>query len=416
MTKECLSLGIARTLEQFSKSRGGFRLAGAMDDGLWHFRRGHKSAYYAVILWSLAMGILISTAGKTNANEESVSPVFEEQPLFQSGSDGYHCYRIPSLLVTKRGTILAFAEARKITCSDHGDVDLAVKRSADGGSSWSRMQIIADDGNHTMGNPCPVVDSNTGTIWLPFCRTNQHVLIMKSTDDGKTWSEPVDITKQAANPAWHWFGSGPGHGIQLSNGRLVIPSWADATPRLGQIQLSYTFYSDDAGANWKVGSPLEANTSDECEVVELIDGSLYMNARSRQGKKQRAYAFSKDGGETWSPVEFDATLPEPSCQGGLVRFTDAKRFERNRVVLSTPAARNARTHITVRLSYDECRSWPVSKLVHEGSSAYSDLAVADDHHILLLYEADDYSRLTLARFNIQWLTDGKDSLRPRSNP
>ena len=369
-----------------------------------------------LLLSLLTLGTLNTAARQTDAREGPVSPVFEEQPLFQSGIDGYHCYRIPSLLVTTHGTILAFAEARKNGCADHGNVDLAVKRSTDRGKTWSTMRIIADDGDHTIGNPCPVVERNTETIWLPFCRTNKKILIMKSTDDGRTWSEPVDITQQAAKPAWHWFGCGPGHGIQMRNGRLVIPCWADATPKLGQIQFSYAFYSDDAGASWIVGSPLELNTSDECEVVELMDGSLYMNARSRQGKKQRAYAFSKTGGRAWSPVEFDTTLPEPSCQGSLVRFTDTKRFERNRVVLSTPAALNARTHMTVRLSYDECQSWPVSKVVNEGSSAYSDLAVADDRHILLLYEADGYSKLTLARFNIQWLTDGKDSLHPRSNP
>lgn len=364
----------------------------------------------------LISGAVIGFAETTVADNAHASPVFEEQPLFQNGDDGYYCYRIPSLLVTNRGTILAFAEARKNECNDHGDVDLAVKRSTDQGKSWSEMEILVDAGDETMGNPCPVVDRNTGTIWLPFCRTNKEILVMKSTDDGETWSEPTDITSQAANPAWHWFGTGPGHGIQMSSGRLVIPCWADVTPQLGQIQLSYVFYSDDAGVTWSVGSPLESNTSDECEVVELKDGSLYMNARSRQGKKQRACAFSKDSGQTWSEVKFDASLPEPSCQGGLVRFTDATGFERNRVLLSTPVDPNARARMTVRLSYDECQTWPVSKLVHEGSSAYSDLAVTNDHHILLLYEADSYSRLTLARFNIEWLTDGRDSLRSQSKP
>ena len=354
-------------------------------------------------------------AGANGADRRggSSSPVFDEQPLFQRGSDGYDCYRIPSLIVTKRGTVLAFVEARKNNCSDHGDVDLGVKRSIDNGRTWNKMQIIADDGSHTMGNPCPVVERQTGTIWLPFCRTNKKILIMKSIDDGKTWSDPIDITRQAANPAWHWFGTGPGHGIQMSNGRLVIPCWADEKPKLGAIQLSYVFYSDDRGTTWKVGSPLNANASDECECVELEDGTLYMNARSRQGKKKRAYAFSKDGGQSWSSVKYDPRLPERSCQGSLVRFTDTERFKRNRILLALPTNRDARTRMTVFLSYDECHNWPVSKLVHEGSSAYSDLAVTPDSHVLLLYEAENYSKITLARFNIEWLTDGKDSLRKK---
>ncbi|MCH2211322.1 MAG: glycoside hydrolase [Fuerstiella sp.] len=377
-------------------------------------RRNHFGQ--TLMLWSLTPGILFNTDRITNAAEESESPTFEEQTLFQSGTEGYYCYRIPSLLMTKHGTILAFAEARKLGCRDHGDIDLVVKRSFDSGKTWSSMQVIADDGNHTMGNPCPVVDRSTGTIWLPCCRTNREILVMKSTDDGKTWLETVNIKVQTANPAWHWLGTGPGHGIQLSNGRLVIPCWADATPNLGEIQQSFALYSDDAGASWTAGTALESNMSDECEVVELEDRSLYMNARSRQGKHQRAYAFSQNGGETWSPIKFDPTLPEPSCQGALVRFTDTNRFERSRILLSSPAAQNTRSHMTVRLSYDECQSWPVSKIVHEGSSAYSDLTVSADRHILLLYEVDKSSSLTLARFNIQWLTDGTDNLRPSRRP
>ena len=369
-----------------------------------------------ILLWLLTSGTFYGDFPVINASETTVSPGFVQQTLFQSRDDGYYCYRIPSLLVTERGTILAFAEARRTNCNDHGDVDLVVKRSTDAGRSWSGMQIIADDGSHTMGNPCPVVERHTGTIWLPVCRTNRAIMLMKSIDDGKTWSEPVDITPQATRAGWYWFGTGPGHGIQMRNGRLVIPCWADTTSILGQNQLSYIFYSDDAGDSWKTGTPLEANMSDECAVVELTDGSLYINARSRQGKKRRACAFSTNGGQTWSPVQFHRTLSEPSCQGSLVRFTDRTRFELNRVLLSTPADVNSRSRMTVRVSYDECRSWPVSKLVYHGSSAYSDLAISADWHILMLYETDDYSRLTLARFSIEWLTDGKDTLVSRRHP
>ena len=338
------------------------------------------------------------------------TPAFEQTELFVSGRDDYHTYRIPALLVTRKGTVLAFCEARKSSPSDYGDIDLALKRSTDGGRTWTDMQIIADDGDHTIGNPCPVLDRSTDTIWLPLCRDNRRVLLMKSTDNGVTWSKPADITEEAVDPAWHWVGTGPGHGIQLRTGRLVIPCWADATERLGEIQFSYVLYSDDHGATWERGSALDRDASDECEAVELIDGSLYMNMRSRGGRKQRAYSFSGDGGETWSPVKYDPCLPEPSCQGGIVRFTRTDQVSKNRILLATPANPAARTCLTIRLSYDECRTWPVSKVLFPGSAAYSDLAVTADGQILCLFEAEDYEKIVLGRFNIEWLTDGADSL------
>lgn len=334
----------------------------------------------------------------------------EQHSLFEAGDHGYHCLRIPALIVTEEGTVLAFAEARRNDCNDHGDIDLVLKRSLDGGHNWSEMQVIANGGDHTSGNPCPVVDRSTGTVWLPFCLDNRRVFLTSSTDDGVTWAEPADITEAVMDPGWLAVGTGPGHGVQLSSGRLLIPCWVDYGPTFGEAQSSYVAYSDDHGETWHRSDPLEVNASDECEAVELVDGRAYMNMRSYRGKKMRAYAHSDDGGATWSAVKFDPNLPEPSCQGSLVRFTDTSRSERNRVLLSTPACPDARESLTVRMSYDECRTWPVSRVLYAGEAAYSDLAIADDHTVLCLYEADDYKKIVFARFNVEWLSDGHDHL------
>ena len=339
----------------------------------------------------------------------------ERQTVFRAREEGYHCYRIPALVRARSGTILAFCEARKNNCRDHGDIDVVLRRSNDGGRTWSAMEIVADAGPFTIGNACPVVDQSNGTIWLPLCRQNQTILLSKSTDEGVTWSQPTDITASAKDPRWHWVGTGPGHGIQLDSGRLLIPSWADAKPRLGEVQLSYAFFSDDHGQTWRSGNALDLDTSDECEAVELLDGSLYMFARSRQGKKQRAWAISENGGVSWSSVRNDPQLPEPSVMGSVIRVTDRRTHERNRIILACPAEQSARRRLTVYLSYDECRSWPRSKVIHQGSAAYSDLCVADDHTVLLAYEADDYSRIAIDRFNIEWLTGGKDRLQTKNS-
>ena len=373
--------------------------------------RARRLTALLVGLLYLAQVAFVSRIAEAVDAARDAAIVLTEQPLFESGRRGYKCYRIPALVTTVRETLLAFCEARKNSCSDHGDIDLVIRRSSDGGRTWSDMQVIADDGGYTIGNPCPVVDKISGTIWMPLCRDNKRVLMMKSTDDGRTWSAAKDITKDAMDPAWHWVGTGPGHGVQLKSGRLLIPCWADARERLGEVQLSYMVYSDDHGRSWKRGEALDYDTSDECEVVELADGSLYMTGRSRQRKKQRAYAFSKDEGHRWSAVRNDPRLPELSCQGSIIRLSEAGRFEKNRIVLAAPASTAARDHLTIRLSYDECRSWPVSKVLHHGSSAYSDLAVTADRHILCLYEADSYTKIVLASFNLPWLTDGKDRLQ-----
>ena len=387
-----------------------------------------------MILWSptmtfgwvikaiMAALVLLPVSGLV-FGDEPVAPSIEQQPLFKAGEEGYFNYRIPSLVVTSRGTVLALCEARKKTGHDWDDVDLALRRSTDHGRTWSKMQIIADEGELTINQPCPVIDHQTGTIWLPLCRGskpglgNAEVLLMKSTDDGQTWSQPISIHQSVTDPSWTFVGTGPGHGIQLKSGRLLIPCWFDVTPTCGEVQSSCCIYSDDHGVTWKRGEPLTRNASDECDIVELEDGTVYLNARPR-GQKQRAYAFSKDGGQSWSAVQYDPNQPEQSCDGALIRLSDSRRSDKNRVLVACPTNPDTRAHIKVRMSYDECRTWPIASepLAHLGG--YSDLAVTDDRQVLCLYETwpsykelgENRTNLVLAKFNVEWLSGGKDTI------
>ena len=330
----------------------------------------------------------------------------EKTELFVSGTGGYTKYRIPALVVTVQSTVLAFCEARRHTGGDDDEIDIFVRRSTDGGRTWGERRMVVSDGDRTCGNPCPVVDHGTGTVILTFCKDNQEVYVTRSDDDGLSWSEPEEITDSVKVPSWSYLGTGPGHGIQLRSGRLLIPCWSDDSPGpatwrepppvWNQVQSSYAFYSDDGGRTWQRGAEMTRDASDECEAVELLDGTVYMNMRSRHDIKRRAYAHSEDGGQTWTEVEHDANLPEPSCQGSVVRLDEG------RVLLSHPANTEIRTHMTVRMSYDECRTWPVAKLLHEGYASYSDLAVVDGH-ILCYYEVGQGGRMILARFTPEWL-------------
>ena len=258
----------------------------------------------------------------------------ERSDLFTGHQQGYHLYRIPALVVTRNGTVLAFCEGRKYTGRDDDVIDILLRRSFDGGRTWEARQLVVSDGDRTCGNPCPVVDRNTGTVVLPFCKDNQQVFVCRSDDDGETWSQPEEITSEAVDPSWSWVGTGPGHGIQLSSGRLLIPACANDSPPsapwrdppaapLDYLQTSHAFFSEDHGESWQRGARMTLDASDEFETVELSDGTVYANMRSRQGHLCRSTAWSRDGGETWSEVEYDPALPDSSCQGSIVRYDAA---------------------------------------------------------------------------------------------
>lgn len=307
----------------------------------------------------------------------------------------------------------------KNNCQDNDVIDILERGSFDNGRTWQKAQVVESEGTNSINQPAPVVDRDTGTIWLLFCKNNKYDYVTHSNDAGDTWVKPRNTTQEVKGPDWHYLGTGPGHGIQLKSGRLLIPSSGDTSPgpatwhpraNWGKVQFSYVIYSDDHGATWKRGKRLESNKSDECRVVQTTDGRVYMNARSRQGKLHRAYVWSTDGGVTWSKVNHDDSLPEPSCEGSIIRFTDQSQDRKNRVLLANPAMTTERSHLTVRVSCDECQTWPISKVLHEGQSGYSDLAVTPDMSILCLYDADHHSKMLLDRFNIEWLTDGKDEI------
>ena len=257
------------------------------------------------------------------------------QDLFISGQEGYHTYRIPALAVAPDSAVLAFCEARRHTGRDDDQIDILLRRSTDGGRTWAPRQRIVADGERTCGNPCPVVDHD---------RRHRVAALLQGQPGGlcqsqhgqrvRTWTDPVEITSQVKASSWTYLGTGPGHGIQLQSGRLLVPSWVDESPgpatwrqpppTWGQVQSSIAFYSDDGGHTWQAGDKLTHDASDECEAVEMADGSLYMTLRSRNERRCRGWSRSRDGGATWSAVAYEPALPEPSCQGSIVRLDDGR--------------------------------------------------------------------------------------------
>jgi sialidase-1 len=380
--------------------------------------------------------VLLSKQARTKG-----AAMYDEAPLFVSGQQGYHTFRIPALAVTNEGTLLAFCEGRVHDSHDSGEIRLIVRRSFDGGRTWGPLQVVADAGRDTAGNPAPVVDQSTGVVWLPFTqnlaegpealivegKAPRTVWLTHSDDDGGTWADPIEITQDVKLPTWTWYATGPGHGIQLASGRMVVAcdhvqgtneeylsSGFHALPGFHATKgHSHLIYSDDHGASWYIGGIAQAGTNESC-VVEAVDGSLYLNCRnySVEHEHQRAFAWSRDQGATLGEFGWDSSLPEPICQASLARLSTASEHGRNRVLFSNPAS-DARENMTVRLSYDECATWGQGKALYRGLSAYSDLCVLPGMTICCLYErgtAGLYETLTLARFDLDWLTDGEDSL------
>jgi sialidase-1 len=373
--------------------------------------------------------VLFVCCGMSVAADQGPEPRLT--PVFVGGTDGYHTYRIPALLVSRKGTLLAFCEGRKNSRSDTGDIDLLVRRSTDGGKTWSSQQVVWDDGANTCGNPCPVVDQTTGVIWLPLTwnhgedperqinsgagKDTRRAFLCHSEDDGLTWSKPQEITAAVKRPEWRWYATGPGVGIQLKRGpwkgRLLIPcDHTDPSPDDPAGDRSHVIYSDDHGKIWQLGGTITPAVN-ECQVVELADGTLMMNMRNYgRAQNMRAVATSTDGGLTWSSVRHDPVLVEPVCQASFLRYTMQPPDDRNRVIFSNPApAKPSRREMTVRMSYDEGQTWPVSRVLWAGPAAYSCLAVLPDGGIACLFEAGEqnaYERITFARFRREWLTSG----------
>ena len=359
----------------------------------------------------------------------------QQEPLFDAGQAGYSLYRIPALAVSKRGTVLAFCEGRKDGWGDACLIHEMLRRSHDNGKTWSPTQTVVQQDGMTCGNPCPIVDKTTGTIFLLFCKnpkskgttedaavfTRRTVWLTRSTDDGATWSAPEDISPAVKKPKWTWYATGPGHGIQLASGRLIAPCCHTVGVNLkpDDPEFSHVIYSDDHGKTWSVGGEVGPN-GDESTAVETFDGSLYLNCRNTKEVGHRAYGRSSDGGLTFGPRQVDLNLPEPptwgGCQGSLMRFEPAGTAARRCILFANPAlgdSKAIRMKMTVRASYDDCKTWSAGKALCPGPAGYCDLTVAPDGTILCLYErgAEFFcGNLTLARFNIEWLTDDKPPL------
>lgn len=377
------------------------------------YTQSHRRRTRTVVLSIVFLSAIVSASAQSAL----------QNAVYVGGEGGYDTYRIPAVVVTRSGTVLAFCEGRVGGRGDSGDIDLIVKRSNDHGETWSNHTVVWSDLRNTSGNPCPVVDESTGVIWLLMTwnrgddkephiieqtsADTRRVYVTHSDDDGVTWAEPREITSLAKRPNWTWYATGPGAGIQLKQpgphqGRLVIP--CDHIEAGSKKYYSHVIYSDDHGATWELGGRSPNDQVNECQVVELADGRLMLNMRNYdRSQKNRQIAFSDNGGGRWTEQSFDTALIEPICQASIRRFGDDPSV----ILFSNPNNESSRENMTVRSSVDEGLTWAKQLVLHPGPSAYSDLAVLKNGLIGCLYERGDdnpYETITFARFGLDALT------------
>nr|MDO8085026.1 sialidase family protein [Candidatus Sigynarchaeum springense] len=337
-------------------------------------------------------------------------PVFSSADIY-TGHNGSSIddFRIPAMVVMPNDTLMAFAEGRQDVLSDWGNIDIVMKRSTDGGLTWGPLRILAENpqGRLTAGNMVPVYDAIRDNLHVLYNWDNTRLFHVNSSDRGLTWSAPQELTATIGlDGSWH--GCGPGVGIQKKlaphAGRLVVPAYG------GGLGGSHVIYSDDGGLTWQAGAGVGVGSEDQ--VFEGLDGSLCLNMRAGSF---RLVAWSGDGGDTWGPAREDLALPDVPCMASVYRMTDNVTYHIGRV-LYCGTDKHVRAHYTVRMSYDDGRTWPVAKEVYPGPSAYGQLVVLGDNEtIALLVEAGpiDYrGTIHLARFDLHWLTGGLDALDP----
>jgi sialidase-1 len=401
--------------------------------------------------------------GSAAASTMVGAPMLEKLDLFEAGVGGYATYRIPGVVMTKKGMLLAYCEARKSERGDWNTIDILLRRGREGGKAWDAprqiasvegpksknpvalAQKLADPNDVTYNNPVAIADGRSGAIHFLFCLEYARCFYMRSDDDGLNFSKPVEITStfEQFRPEYDWkvLATGPGHGIQLRNGRLLVPVWlSDGTGgHAHRPSWVSVIYSDDQGKTWKRGEFAARHSEDlvypsETTAVELADGRVLLNMRSESAAHRRAISVSRDGARGWTTPTFDQALPEPICLGGILRISGKADGGKGRILFVNPdnlhskrlqgsvegkARTNAdRQNLTLKLSYDEAQTWPVKKALDPGVAGYADLAVdPQSGAIFCFYERGGFDGvstrtryLTLARFNLEWLTDGKDSL------
>ncbi|OIK25588.1 sialidase family protein [Streptomyces malaysiense] len=378
------------------------------------------------LLAALASAALPAAAGPLGS-----APGCASSRPYVSGQGGYAAYRVPALVRTLRGTVLAFAEGRRAGFGDSGDIDVVVRRSTDGGCTWGPLAVVAAGDGNTRGNPAPAVDPRTGAIILVTCGNaggvtedqimrgqvaadrGRRVYVQRGSDDGRTFTAPQDITADVERPGWRWYATGPGHAVALTRGphagRILVPADHSTAPPKGSKDTGresrhyagHALYSDDGGRTWHLGftatGPSGVVDVNETSATQLPDGRIYFSARDQYGSApgNRLDSYSSDGGATLDrPFAAQRTLKDvPVVQGSVLQLRGAGAP----LLFSAPSVPTARRAMAVWSSTDAGRGFTRLTTLDDGRAAYSDLVQLGPGTVGVLYETGSYDGLSFRR-------------------
>ena len=360
----------------------------------------------------LLLAILSCKSPKKNLSDKDTIQFIN---LFSTDSNqDVSCYRIPSLIMAQNGDLIAAIDERKINCGDlrtNKDINIVIRRSEDNGVSWSEIKTIVDlPLGESASDPSMILDETTEKIFLFFnymdLNTNPEVYYLRyisSNNHGRTWSKPIDITNQISKPEWNqdFKFITSGRGIQTQSG-ILLHTLVNLNNGL------HVFGSKDHGETWfLIDSPIIPG--DESKIVELVDETWMINSRVNKSGLRFVHT-SKDKGTTWNS-KADSTLIDASCNASFIRYTSTKNgFLKNRLIFSNANSKNMRENLTIKISYDEGKTWKYSKSVYAGEAAYSSLSILKNGDIGVFFEKDNYKKNVFAKITLDWLTDGADKL------
>ncbi len=348
-----------------------------------------------------------------NQDVQAQDDILKFKNLFDSNmKPGISCFRIPSIITAPNGDLIVAIDERVPSCGDlkwSNDINIVLRRSSDNGESWTKIETVVDYPlGKSASDPSMIVDMDRGEIFLFFNfmdlvneKNIYYLKFIKSIDNGKSWSSPIDITSQITKPEWHndFKFITSGRGIQTRSGKLLHT--------LVNLENGlHLFGSDDHGENWYlIDTPIKPGN--ESKIVELADGTWMINSRLN-GKGIRFVHTSADQGATWLSKP-DSILIDPGCNASIIRYTSINDgADKNRLLFSNAKMEDKRINMTLRISYDEGKNWTEGKTIYKEGSAYSSMSILANGDIGLFFEKDDYKENVFVRISLEWLTDGND--------